>query len=113
MGMPMLMYGVALNEAIARGNLSEMRDLVAVSTFLKRTQLDDLESDEAKEWEEAHKQLVTAISEKESIKLAKEDIIAIRDGIVVLDSIAMARVLKTLLTSDTEGPYMKISFGWD
>jgi hypothetical protein len=113
MAIPMLMYGVALNEAIARGNLSEMRDLAIASAFLKRTQANDLESDDGKDWEEAHKHLLAAIAEKESIKLAKEDIIAIRDGIVVLDSIGVARALKTLLSSDTEGPYVKISFGWD
>ncbi|ASU39126.1 hypothetical protein hmeg3_13075 [Herbaspirillum sp. meg3] len=109
----MLMYGVALNQAIARGNLSEMRELATVSAYLKRTQTDDLESDESKEWDEAHKQLLASIAEKEAIKLAKEDIVAIRDGFVVLDNIQVARALKTLLDSDSEGPYIKISFGWD
>jgi len=113
MAIPMLMYGVAINEAIAKGNLEEMRELAAVSAYLLRTQSSDLESDEVKTWSEAHKQLASAIIERETIKLARENIIAIRDGIVVLDSIAVARTLKTLLDSDVEGPYIKLSFGWD
>lgn len=113
MGIPMLMYGVALNEAIRKGNLSEMRNLATVSGFLLKSQETDLESDEVKDWQETHKQLVAAIAEKEAIKLAKEDVVAIRDGFVVLDSIQLARALKSLLDSDVEGPYIKISVGWD
>ena len=113
MGIPMLMYGVALNEAIKKGSLSEMRELAAVSAFLLKSQGTDLESDEGQDWKEAHNQLVAAISEKEAIKLAREDIVAIRDGVVVLDSIQLARALKSLLNSDVEGPYIKVSVGWD
>lgn len=113
MGIPMLMYGVALNEAIKKGNLSEMRELAAVSAFLLKSQDSDLESDERRDWQETHNQLVAAIAEKEAVKLAREDVLAIRDGVVVLDSIQLARALKSLLNSDVEGPYMKITFGWD
>ena len=113
MGIPMLLYGVALNEAIDRGNLTEMRELATVSGFLLRNNSSDLEDDEVAEWREAQKMLVAAISEKESIKIAREDIVAVRDGIVVIDSIQFARALKTLLSSDTEGPYISVTVGWD
>lgn len=113
MSIPALMYGVAINEAIARGNLEEMRELATVSSYILRTQATDLESDEGRELTEAHTQLVAAIAEREVINLAREDVIGIRDSIVVLDNFTLARALKPLYNSDVEGWKVKISIEYE
>lgn len=107
------MYGRPIFDAVASGNLDQMRKVLAASEFLM-SQRDDAEAgtDEAKEWDAAHRELIKAIAEKESIKLSKQSIVAIRDGIVVIDNIALARQLKQVLESDEEGPWVKVEFGW-
>ncbi|SAL02147.1 hypothetical protein AWB80_08289 [Caballeronia pedi] len=112
MAAPMPLYGVAINEAIHRGNLEEMRELATVTGYMLRVRSQDLEGDEEAELTAANKQLVSAIAERTAIKLAREDIVAVRDGFVLIDSVELARGLNLLLNSDTEGPYIRLEIGW-
>ncbi|MGJ4890270.1 DUF1843 domain-containing protein [Bradyrhizobium sp. HKCCYLRH3099] len=107
------MYGRPILDSIASGNLDQMKKMLAASEVLL-AQRDDAEAgtEESKEWEAAHKELLTAIAEKESVKLSKNAIVAIHDGIVVLDSIQLARALKAALDSDEEGFYCELKIGW-
>lgn len=107
------MYGLPILDSIAKGDLDQMRKMAAASELLL-SQRDDAESgtDESKEWEAAHRDLLKAIAEKESVKLSKQAVIAVRDGIVVIDSIDFARAIKNGLESDEEGFYMEVKFGW-
>lgn len=105
-----LLYGVALRDAVARGNVDEMRAFASVSSSLLSS-APEVESADLAEWEAAHKELLAAIAERESIDLDSDDIIAIKDGIVVIDSISLARALKPIVEFDLE-PRVTITFSW-
>lgn len=105
-----LLYGVALRDAVARGNVDEMRAFASVSSSLLAS-TPEVEGADLAEWEAAHKELLAAIAERESIDLGTEDIIAIKDGIVVIDSIDLARALKPIVDSDLE-PRVTITISW-
>lgn len=96
-----LLYGVAIRDAIARSNLDEMRAFATVSASLLE-EASDLEAADAEEWRTAHGELLASIAEAEGIELDPEDIVAIKDGIIVIDNIELARSLKPVLQSDLE-----------
>ncbi|GEM_PF-2066059 len=102
---PRLLYGVMLRDVVASSDIDEMRAFAAVSNRLLKQlgEEDDLESEEITEWQTAHQEILNAIAEQESITLSVEDIIAIKDGIVVIDNINLARQLKQLTNNDLEG----------
>lgn len=105
--------GIPVKDIISKGNLDEMRELAVVTSYLSRIRTSDLESDESNELKEAHNSLLVAISEREKIQLSRENILTIHDGIVVIDNIQLARSLKSFVESDLEGPYIKVTIGWE
>jgi len=109
-GPTILLYGVMLREAIASADLETMRAFATVSSSMLENS-GDLEAADLEEWKAAHQELLSAIAESASIELASEDIVAIRDGIVVIDNNEFARSLKPLLNADLE-PRLTITISW-
>ena len=107
------LYGVGIRDSIATGNLDKMKELAVVSAYLLK-QRDDAEAgtDDSKAWEAAHKELLNAIQERETLTIVPSDIVAIKDGIIVLDSISVARALSGAAKSDAEGFYCELKIGW-
>ncbi|MGU3523439.1 hypothetical protein ACLBW2_10080 [Enterobacteriaceae bacterium C23F] len=102
-----------INKAISDGGIDNLEELLSVVNYMIRIRPGDLEDDVLHELKENQKTIAAALSEGKQIKIAKDDVLAVKDGIVVVDSAQLAKQLKMLLTSDTEGPYIKISVGWE
>ena len=102
-----------INEAISRGNTDELNELLSAIKYMIRIWRTDLESEEVADLKKNRDTLTKAIVERSEIKIAKEDILSIKDGIVLIESISLAKELKKLLASDVEGPFIKVTFGWD
>ena len=105
---PRVLYGVVIQDVISRGNIEEMRAFVTVSASLLQSS-GDLESAELEKWKSAHEELMAAVAERAPVDLSPDDIIAIKDGIVVIDSIELARALKPIVDSDLEP---RITISW-
>lgn len=104
----MMLYGRPIIDIMAEGDLDTMRAYALVSAKMLENS-DDLEDEAAEEWKAAHEELIRAISSKESILLESEDVVAIRDGIVVIDSISLARALKTSMSDDLEETTVRVT----
>lgn len=107
-----MLYGLPIRDAIQKGNLDEMKEMLSVSAWMIRNSGDDTESDEFQDWKSAHQDLAEAVAEKTNILIDPSDILVIKDGIVVIDSISLARSLKQLTSSDEEGFYIELKVGW-
>ena len=105
-----LLYGVAIRDAIKEGNLEQMQAFASVSSSLLAN-AGDLEDAEKREWELAHQELLSAIGEKAAIKLRSDDIVGIRDSIIVIDNTELAKALKPLITSEIE-PSITVTVRW-
>ena len=106
----MLLYGVAIRDAISRGNIDEMRAFASVSAALLRD-APDLDSADLAEWEAAQRELVQAVADGSKISINKDDVLVVKDGIVVIDNIELARALKPIVDSDLE-PRLTITLSW-
>lgn len=105
---PRTLYGVVIRDVIARGDLEEMRAFQRVSGQLLH-EAGDLESEELEKWKTAQNELTAAIADHEHVALTPDSVVAIKDGIVVIDSIELARALKPALDSDLEP---RITISW-
>lgn len=104
------LYMTTLRDAVARGNLDEMRGLaLTVQSILNDA--GDAESEEIRDLKVSAEELHSAIAEKSSMTLTKKDIIVIHEGMVLLDNIHLARSLKALIDTDAE-PRITITFSW-
>lgn len=101
-----LLYGVAIRDTLKSGDLDKMLAMASVSDTLLKSA--DLEGDELEDWKEAHNELLQAISEKDQVQVSKDDVVAIKDGIVVLDNIHLARRLKMAVNSDLEDTFISL-----
>lgn len=101
-----VMYGPAISQAIASGNLQDMQEMAVVSNYLQRvTPVDQA-------WSDAHKQLVDAISAKLAldVTLQPQDIISTGiGGVSVIKNQDFSNALRTLMTSNMAGLYIKLS----
>lgn len=107
---PALLYMATVRDAIARGDIDEMRGLAkTVNAVIKGA--GDAESEEIKELKTSQVELLAALAERSSVTLARKDIVAIHEGMVLIDSIELARSLKTLLETDAE-PSITVIVKW-
>jgi hypothetical protein len=102
----MLLYGVTIRDILARGDLEQMRAVASISSMLISSS--DLEGDEATDLKKAHQELMTALGERDRIEISTDDVIAIKDGIVVIDSIQLAKRLKLAMASDVEDTFISL-----
>lgn len=105
-GPVIMLYGVAIRDLIKSGDLDQMRSMASVSNLLLKNS--DIEGDELADLQEANKELMHAINERDQVEVAASDIIAIRDGIVVIDNIKLARRLKLAASSDLEDTFISL-----
>lgn len=107
---PMLLYMATIRDAVARGNIDEMRGLsLTVQSILASA--GDAESEEVRDLKTAASELIAAISERSAVDLQKSQIIAIHEGMIWIDNIELARALKALIETDAE-PRITITFSW-
>lgn len=107
---PLLLYMVTIRDAVARGNLDEMRGLaLTVNSIL--ADAGDAETEEIRDLRVATGELMAAIAEQSSVTLDKKDIVAIHEGMVWIDNIELARALKAVTSTDAE-PRITITFSW-
>lgn len=96
-----LPYGVALRDVHSRGDLDEMKSVVATSSALMALHVDD-PATVSKEWIESHIELQSAVNLLEPIKIKKRDIYSIEDGVVVVNNVTLGNQLRASIGSDVE-----------
>ena len=107
-GSMMLLYGRVL-EFAQNGDNETRRAFLKVSEFL-RAQADDLQGVDLAEWDKAQKALEASLDERsEPVSLAAQDVVAVRNNVVVIENAALADRLRVVAESqDLQG----ISFGF-
>ncbi|MHC2282904.1 ribosomal protein S13 [Bradyrhizobium diazoefficiens] len=109
-GRSILLYMTTVRDAVARGDLDEMRGLSkTVSAILRES--GEAEDADVKELKEAQQELLAAVAEKSTLKLDLSNVVLIHEGIVVVDNIELARMLKSLKGVEAE-PRITITFSW-
>lgn len=100
-GPEVLPYGVALREVLSRGQLTEMKHMLAVSNAMIGS-LKDTDVSARKDWRESHAELQAAIDARDPLRIRKGDITIGSNGTVVIDNRAFAERAYASLNSDLE-----------